>query len=247
MANVIEEYLQSLSESKFNQEYYSLFNEMYKSAQKSIEQNSNEEDLSKEKGLTEYPEWRKKHLFLLREYSRFLKFCDLNPYKLRKHSPIELFKGPEDSLRTMDPYIDVSSIYAGSFENLKKAGGIQLTNVSVKKGVPCHVIKTAWKTVLYVPFDTEVRDLYYVHNPYNEEEEENILGLLENDDLNVIYGLYGYNLEGNIDEKVEKLRKTKEDLKDAKFFELHKENSHFGEYQIAMIYKPKKQKENMDN
>ena len=200
----------------------------------------NEENITSSKQINhiQYEDWLLKRLALLTKYSEFLRICNVNPNRFKEPS-IELLKGQYDSLiRSYPKYIKVYSKYGATFSE-KLKGEVILQDITVIDGVPNYVLKTADGTKATVPFNVELFDIYYVHNPYTSREEKMCQELVSNPNLTTVYGLYGLASEKDIDSKIDDLRSFSKEIPRAQFHELRGVTKNIGEFHIGLIYKPR--------
>ena len=227
-----------LEKSKKDEEYSKIFYDKFTSAQKSIVENADIYDTLEEEKYNDYKTWMNNYRSVLVEYANFLRNCKLNPNKFKKSCPIELFKGSLDSLRYQFPNLRVYSKYATTFNIDNKKLDIIPNDITVRHGNPAYKLLTESGSIIYLPTNTDLYNMFYVHNPYNKKEENMIHSLLENDKLTVIYGLFGSPDEEDIDKKIEDLRTLKKNLVGARFYEVRKDDPKLGEYHIGLLYKP---------
>lgn len=236
MSNFFEYNTNLLESETFDIEYSKIFYDRYSAAKK---KKIDDLILEEDDEFDDYQSWINKYELLVKEYTKFLRYIDLNPTRFKKISPIELFKGSFDSLKKSNGNLWLFTKYANTFNQDGKKLGIQLTDITVRDGVPNHIIKTENGKVYHIPFNTTGFDTIYVHNPYNKREETMIHKLLDNDNLCVIYGLYGFSEEENIDEKIEHLKELRDKLTGAKLYEVNKETNNLGKIHMGVIYKPR--------
>ena len=228
-----------LEAHSYEEDYSRIFYDKYTSAQDILNNYENLYEIIDIDNFGDYSSWIRKYTELVKEYSKFLKLCELNPYSFKRTIPIELYKGSFDSLKAYFDRLMIYSLYATTINYEHNTKNINLDEVVVRDNVPCHKVLQKNKNVIYLPFNTELFDTYFVHNPYNKTEEKRIMKLFENDDINVIYGLYGFSYESDIDDKIIDLMNLKSQIEGSKFYELRKESKDLGSYHMGIIYKPK--------
>lgn len=203
-------------------------------------------------GADDFDLWLKRREELCRRYSVFLRNCHLNPTKasIKKGSSIELFKGKYDSLKTTwKAAVQLYSKYASTLDYTGKKNGIFPSVPTVRNGKPGQIlVSPQCDEKIFLPFDTEVHDRYYVHNPENANELRAMESLLQNDDITVIFGLYGFVQDEDLSAKIKRLRALEEVLEKTKeiypyFFQGKSRRSdsiQLPPYQMLVVYKPKR-------
>lgn len=200
------------------------------------------------KVIKKFSEWLKKQSALLNVYADCLRRLKWAPRKTptRENIYVELYKGDVDSLvKAFPEHITVLSNYATTIDPIKsKNPALSNSEVYVRNGVPS--IKTYFcNKPVYLPYDPFVINSLYVHNPYSGIEGRRIESLLHNDDLSVVYGIYGLETDPQLEYKLIELSKLYEELlKDNQTTKLYKSGKEYrsdiGEYQMGIIYKPRK-------
>ncbi len=237
-------------EEDYEKKYGRLFYEWYLSNLKKEKMDAIDYEKFREFPVDNTPqfnEWIQKREQLFKQYVSFLGYKGLTPSKYKKEHPIELFKGNFDSLKTVnkkvyEKTITVYSQYATTLNCDCENGAIQ-AEMSVMKGVPCYVLRTPDDKVFKVPLNMEHISRVYVHNPYTKAEARACEKLLENPDLTVIYGLYGFKDEDGIEEKIARLREISDNIKKlqplTKFCLCEDETNLLGSTVQALVFKPR--------
>lgn len=205
----------------------------------------NAQEYDKEFYQSMYAQWLASQRMLFRDYVGFLRKCKLAPNK-DKENPTELFKGSYDTLKEYYPVIlGVFSRYASTIETDSISEGLNsFDDIYVKKdGSLYPIIETNAGSKLRIPFEKEAQFTYYVHNPYDDKEKEKILRLLQNPNMEVTFGLYGYKCEEDIDKKVEELRRLKKEIPGAQFFTQEFDDDSPDAYNIGLLYKPRRKRD----
>ena len=238
--DLIEYNNQLLEEINTEEEYSKLFYDKFSSAQKQLAKNIEDYDQLHESVYAEYDPWLEKRKTLLKEYANFLKYNNLNPNRFKSNNSIELFTGSYDTLKhCYKNSIEVYSKYASTLATTAPAHRIHHMEIGVRNGRPCYVLHVPNSdTKLYVPFNYFF-DRIYVQNPHTSKERSMMERLVANEDLSVIYGLYGSPLEEDIDKRISDLQRLKTEIEGAKFMEYRGETKKLGPYHIGLIYKPR--------
>jgi hypothetical protein len=252
--SVFEYNKRMLNNPDLKEEYYDIFLEKFTIALCLLKGQGVNVDLNDVDMLAHYKKWLERRVALLKIYSEFLMQCKLSPNN-NKVRPIELSKGYFDSLKKYFQRIDVYSKYAVTINPESYLDGVHPCDIKIKNGKPNVIIESKPSTTFEnssiqkftIPLNTKKYFTYFVHNPYDAKEENSFYSLLNNEYLDITFGLFGFPKEEMIDEKIDRLRKAKESIKDSRFFEIRMDDSFLGEYHIALLYKPRTKKDNKEN
>lgn len=201
----------------------------------------------------EYNDWLRKQSSLFNIYVDCLRRFKWAPRKMPTDSNyyLELFKGDLDTLKKVFPqHVTVLSNYGSTIDPIKAQDStLRNIDIHVRGGLPSFKVDAFGDTV-YLPLDPHKINTLYVHNPYNLLEERKIKSLIHNNDLSVVYGIYSLASDPQLEYKLIELSKLyTELLKDNQTTKIYlsgiESRSDIGEYQIGLIYKPRK--ENRDN
>ena len=227
--------------------FYSFFARDYEKRHKEPPYSINEIEI-----IREFEEWLKKQALLTEAYAKCLSRLNYAPRKLPSEgsSYIELYKGDYDTLKkAFHEHITVYSNYATTIDPIKaKDYSLSNNDMHVIRKVPVIKRDIAGKTV-YLPFSPFKVNMVYVHNPYSKVEENRIRSLLQNDDLNVVYGIFGLTTDPELEYKLNQLDELFNELlshnqRTNKFFsDIVNDRKDIGDYKIGLIYKPRKIKE----
>lgn len=196
--------------------------------------------------IKEFEVWLEKQALLINIYADCLRRLNWAPRKLPTpgNSYIELFKGDVDTLiKSFPEHITVYSSFASTIDPIK-ARNVSLCNEDVHvKGKTPTIKREVIGKPIYLPFSPFKINTLYVHNPYSKEEERKIKTLLQNDDLNIVFGIYGLSSDPQLHYKINQLSKLFEELleknKRTKIFLSSDSKPGIGEYQMGLIYKPR--------
>ena len=98
-----------------------------------------------------------------------------------------------------------------------------------------------------IPLAIDKFNSFFTHNPYSRGEEKTISCLIHNDDINFVYGFYGLHSDPDTFNRFSRFMslgyELAKDSKENKLMHMSSTREDVGDYSVALIYKPAKNKE----
>lgn len=238
--SIFEQCNKRLRESGIENEYDKIFRKKFDGYLKEKYGASIAANIDKDEYESIYEKWLLNQKRLFGYYVDFLKAFKVAPNQCKVH-PTELFKGDYDTLKhSYRKQLEVFSKYASTINTDVYTKGIHsFDDVSICNGFPCYCIDTDDGNIIHLPVKQNLFYTYYVHNPYSKKEKNIIMRMLQNDSIDITYGLYGYTKFGDIDSQIEELKRLKQELPEATFMDLVKNDGTEESFHMALLYKPK--------
>jgi hypothetical protein len=239
---------EALTDDKIDikQEYYNIFFNKFLKIYKETH-NLRVVDPNDPEIIKEYNFWLKKQVLLLGIYIENMKKLKWSPNNrnIVGNKPMELFKGDLDSLKkTFSRNLIVYSKYGCTIGKENYKDGVHSEEMGVRDYSPSIITYKFGKKPTYLPLCDGSYSTLYIHNPYDHVEEQRINSLLFNDSANIVYGLFGLTLDPELEYKMHKFsdlyKELFEDDPNTRIFQIRTSREDVGEYQMGLIFKPKK-------